>query len=110
MFMDLKAAFDSGNRRTLIDTMRERGIRKGLVERVEEVLRETKSRVRIERELGGGFWTGRGLRQRGCPMNPLLFNILIADIEEEMEKVKWEGIKLGEGGYTFWRMQMMWCF
>jgi len=96
MFVDLKAAFDSVDRKVLLNTMREKGIREGLIERVEEVLRETKSRVRIGGELGEGFWTVRGLRQ-GCPLSPLLFNILIADIEEEMKKVKWGGVKLGEG-------------
>lgn len=38
-------------------------------------------------EVGERFWTGRGVRQ-GCPLNPLLFNILITDMEEEMGKVK----------------------
>lgn len=36
----------------------------------------------------------RGVRQ-GYPLSPLLFNILTADIEEQMGKVKWGGIKLG---------------
>lgn len=37
---------------------------------------------------------GRGIsgRQEGeTELNPLLFNILILDIEEEMRKVKWGG-------------------
>jgi len=42
--------------------------------------------------VGDSFWTGRGLRQR-CPLSPLLFNLLIADIEEIMERVKWGGGK-----------------
>lgn len=48
--MDLKAAFDTVSRKTVVEAMKERGVRKGLVERIEEVLRETRSRVRI----GGG--------------------------------------------------------
>lgn len=61
--------------------------------RVKEILRETRSKVKVGGECGGGFW--RGVKQE-CPLRPLLFNILIADLEEEMEKVKWGGIKLGE--------------
>jgi len=91
MFIDLKAAFDSVDRRVLIEALEERGVRKDLVERVKEMLRETKSRVRIGEETGGNFWTGRGLRQ-GCPLSPLLFNILTADMEEELERVKWGGL------------------
>jgi len=93
MIVDLKAAFDSIDRRVLVESMEERGIRRGLVKKVKEVLRETKSRVRIGEEMGESFWTGRGLRQ-GCPLSPLLLNILMADIEEELGKIKWGGIKL----------------
>lgn len=50
LFVDLKAAFDTVSRKTVVEAMKERGVRKELVERIEEVLRETRSRVRI----GGG--------------------------------------------------------
>jgi len=60
------------------------------------MMRETRSRVKIGEELGKGFWTARGVRQ-GCPLSPILFNLLVADLEEELGKVKWGGVKLGEG-------------
>lgn len=41
--------------------MRARGIRKGLVSRVEEILGETKSRVRVRGVCGKEFWTARGV-------------------------------------------------
>lgn len=48
----------------------------------------------------GGFLdvsTTRGVRQE-CPLSRFFFNILLADIEEKMRKVKWGGggIKLSE--------------
>ncbi|XP_071579341.1 uncharacterized protein [Temnothorax nylanderi] len=93
-FVDLKAAFDSVDRGVLIKAMRERGVREGLVRRTEELLSETKSRVRVRDGMGEEFWTGRGVRQ-GCPLSPLLFNVLLADMEQEMGKVKWGGVVLG---------------
>jgi len=81
LFVDLKAAFDSVDRGVLIEAMWERGIREGLVSRVEEVMRETRNRVRVEGELRDSFWTARGVRQ-GCPLSPLLFNLVLADLEK----------------------------
>ena len=46
--------------------MRERGIGEELVEKVEELLTEARSRVRVGGGLGRGFWMARGVRQR-CP-------------------------------------------
>lgn len=70
--------------------MRRKGIRKGLVRRIE--------RVKAERKIREGFWTARGMRQK-YSLSPLLFNILMADvimadIKEEMGKVKWGEIKI----------------
>lgn len=53
--------------------MRERGIKAGLVGKVEEALRETWSRIKVGDEVGENSWTARGVRQ-GCPLSPLLFN------------------------------------
>lgn len=57
-FVDLKAEFDSVDREVLVEILRERGVREGLVERIEEVLRETKSRVKVGK-LSEEFWLGR---------------------------------------------------
>lgn len=69
-------------------------IRKALIRRVEEIMREMRCRIEVGGEIGDSFWTVRGVRQR-CPLSPILFNILIADIEEEMRKVNLGVIKIG---------------
>lgn len=84
------------DREVLIRALKEEGVREGLIERIEDIIRETKSRVRIGEEISEEFWTGRRVRQ-GCPLSPLLFNIMIADLRENLAKERWGGIKLGEG-------------
>jgi len=93
MFINFKAAFDSVDRGVLGEAIRGRRIGEGLIKRVKEVLKETRSRVKIGGEKGECFWTVRG---QGCPLSPVLFNLLIVDLEEEMRRVKWGEIKLGK--------------
>lgn len=57
LFLDLKTAFDSVNRNVLLEAMRVQGVREGLVDRVEQVVKETKIRVRIGVE--GKFLDGK---------------------------------------------------
>ena len=66
--------------------MRERGVNEGLRERINEIYVEARIRVRIGEQKGEFFWL-----RKGCPSSPLLFNILLADLEERMGK-------RGEGG------------
>ena len=94
LFVDMKAAFDSVDREVLVKAMRGRGVREGLVVRCEEVLRETKGRVRVGEEGGEYFWTARGVRQ-GCPLSPIMFTLLIADMDDELGRGGWGGVRLG---------------
>lgn len=59
IFVDLKAAFDTVDRRVSCETMKERGIRERLIGRVKEVLRETRSRVRQGKGKQKSFWMAR---------------------------------------------------
>lgn len=55
LFVDLKAAFDSVDRRVLIKMMRRKVIAERLIDRVEKVLMKTRSRVRVKGETGKCF-------------------------------------------------------
>jgi len=59
------------DREILGKAMRERGVREGLViRRCEDILRETKSRIRTGEKVSEAFW--RGVRQ-GCPLSPGIY-------------------------------------
>lgn len=107
LFVDIKAAFDSVDREILIGIMKEMGVRERLTERVEQVVRETRSRVRVGKDVGESFWTARRVRQRS-PLSPMLFNMLLADIEEEMGRVKWGELSWGKEEFIRFRMRMIW--
>lgn len=104
MLVDLKAAFGLVHRTILTEIMG-RGIQEGITERM-ELLGEP-SRVKMEREMRGSFWTARDVRQ-GCPLSPLLFNLLMTDVEKEMSTIRWGGVKIGEDiqRSIYWRTQM----
>jgi len=56
MLVDLKVAFDMVNREVLLDSMREKGLREELIGRVGEMVRETKSRIRLGKDREEDFW------------------------------------------------------
>lgn len=96
LFVDFKAAFPSVNRGLLWRVLERRGIEEGVIERVKELYTDVRSRVKVGGKVGKEFWLGRGLMQ-GCPLSPLLFTLLIADLEEKMKKRGKGGVVLGKG-------------
>lgn len=59
--------------------------------------------MRIGKEMGDIFWTARGVRQK-CPLSPMLFNLVLVDLEEKIGKVRWRVVTLGkESFYTVTR-------
>jgi len=90
-FIDLKAAFDKVDRKILWKAMEERGIRRELIERVKEIYEQTKNAVKVHGNTTNWFETRKEERQ-GCPLSPLLFALVIADVEEEMKKGQVGGV------------------
>lgn len=92
-FVDLRAAFDTVNRTKLWRYMEEYGISGGLVNRAKEMYEETRVKIRTDSGTTREFWTTKGVRQ-GCVLSPLLFNLYIAKLEEELCKRNIGGTKI----------------
>jgi len=60
-----------------------------------ETYKEMRNIIRIGDKKSEEFWTVRGLKQR-CPLSPMLFNIYVLDLEEEMEKEQIRGVVIGK--------------
>jgi len=73
------------DRKILWKAMEERGIRRGLIERVKEIYEQIKNAVRVYGNITNRFWTRKGVKQ-GCLLSPLLFALVIADVEEDVKK------------------------
>lgn len=55
MFIDMKAAFVLMDRDMLVESIKKREVREGLMSRCEEVLRETMSRIKVEKKEENSF-------------------------------------------------------
>lgn len=98
-FADLKAAFDKVDRRKMKEMLQKAEVGERLRNRIMETYEETRSIVRVGNRKSEEFWTSSGVRQ-GCPLSPLLFNIYIMDLEEEMRKEQTGGVVVGRE--KFW--------
>lgn len=92
--VDLKAAINSVDREVLARRLREEKVSRRLRERIMEIYKETRSVVKVGGKWGKIFWTTKGVRQ-GCSLSPMLFNVLIADIERELGRDGIGGITVG---------------
>ncbi|XP_043494714.1 trichohyalin-like [Polistes fuscatus] len=59
-----------------------------------DIYRETINVIKVGEEEAEEFLTEKGVRQ-GCPLSPTLFNVYMADLEEEMRKGQEGGCRVG---------------
>ena len=95
MAIESGTAFDDNvDRKEIVRMMEEVGLGKDLRRAVEEIYGETKSIIVIgEREVVE-LRTDKGMRQ-GCPLSPMLFQIVFADLEKRMRRCQEAELTLG---------------
>lgn len=80
-----KSAFDTVNRRALIQTMHNLGISKKIIRLTEITLKDTKCKVKIENDISATFQYNEGVNQ-GDGWSTELFNILLHRIIKTTDK------------------------
>ena len=106
LFADLKAAFDTIGREEIREIMKKKGIGNRIINRISEIYKETKSKIKIGNKEIGEFWTEKGIRQ-GCPLSPIIFNIGMADLNEELGKIQEAGVMMEKKEYVQLHTQMI---
>lgn len=94
MFVDMRTAFDLVDRGIQLECIKKKRVREGLVVRCEEMLKETVSRVRVEKREKRRFWLGKGVIQE-CFLNLCFFTLLLVDLDKVLEEKSWGGVKVG---------------
>ncbi|XP_025271364.1 golgin subfamily A member 6-like protein 22 [Camponotus floridanus] len=91
---DMKGAFDRLKREEIWNMLEKIGIGENITERIRDIYTGTKSTIKIKEKRVGSMELKKGVRQ-GCLLSPTLFNVSLADLEEEMKKVQEGGVVLG---------------
>ena len=85
-FIDFEKAYDNVDHGILFRKLKKIGISKYLVNVVKNLYKETRMKVKIGDLRSEGFKYMKGVRQ-GCPCSPMLFNIFINDVLDNMEGI-----------------------
>lgn len=106
-FVDFKKAYDSIDRDTVIEVLKEFGVDDKTTTLIHQTLKNTRSQVKFLGELSEPFEIKTGLRQ-GDGLSPILFNCVLEKVirewRKEMSKFNFpNGIRLGHKrtGITF---------
>lgn len=99
-FLDLKKAYDMVPHNKLFYKLKKFGLGNKMIDFIKRMYDNTYMRVRVNDKLTEPFRYERGVRQ-GCPTSPLLFNIYINDILDDINPVEIPGLHNGLRGLMY---------
>lgn len=92
-FIDLRAAFDKVDRGMLEERLEELKVGARMSAMIKEIYARTRNRVITAEGLTDSFSSSKGVRQ-GCPLSPILFDMVIDDIDEAIRRKGLGGVTL----------------
>ena len=84
-FIDFKKAYDTVNRKKLLDTLHNIGVGSKFAENIRAIYDKVQYTIKVKGKVMDPLTSNLGLKQ-GCPLSPLLFNIYINDIAKYLNK------------------------
>ena len=92
-FIDFRKAYDTVNRELLLKNLEEYDIRGKLWNNIKSIYNLVKYTIKIGNRAMNPITSNLGLKQ-GCPLSPLLFNLYINDISEQLKPTSEDSIML----------------
>ena len=84
-FIDFRKAYDTVNRKKLIQCLHDIGAGSKFVENIKSIYQKVQYAIKVKGKVMDPITSNLGLKQ-GCPLSPLLFNIYINSISEYLNR------------------------
>lgn len=95
VWLDLKDAYGSVPQDTLLRVMKLAGLRGATITIVQDIYTNTKTIIKTDTESSQPVTCRRGVKQ-GCPLSPILFNLVMEVIIRAVEDVPRAGIQIAQ--------------